>query len=165
MIKIKKIKLLKIISLILLLFWMCTVFYFSSQGSDNSSSTNSSFTEFIINLNPNNAKLPTEEKAKLIEDWSTLIRKIAHYSIYTTGGFLMAFTFQSRNLNYKKNLILSTIVGGGYAITDEIHQYFVPGRSCQLLDMIIDTTGVVTGIIICFTINEFVKYFKFKKYK
>ena len=77
----------------------------------------------------------------------------------------MAFTFQSRNLNYKKNLILSTIVGGGYAITDEIHQYFVPGRSCQLLDMIIDTTGVVTGIIICFTINEFVKYFKFKKYK
>lgn len=147
MIKTKKIELLKIISVILVLFWMSTVFYFSSQVADDSSGTSSSVIEFILNLNPNNAKLPIEEKTKLIEDWSPLIRKIAHYSMYALGGLLIAFSLKVRNKNYKSSIILSIIIGGGYSITDEIHQYFVPGRSCEILDMIIDTTGVFTGII------------------
>ena len=35
-----------------------------------------------------------------------------------------------------------------YAVTDEIHQLFVPGRACAPLDMLIDSAGVAAGVII-----------------
>ena len=36
-----------------------------------------------------------------------------------------------------------------YAVTDELHQYFVPGRSCQVKDVMIDSSGALTGICLC----------------
>jgi VanZ family protein len=32
-----------------------------------------------------------------------------------------------------------------YGITDEVHQYFVPGRDCNIWDWIADAAGAVTG--------------------
>ena len=40
-------------------------------------------------------------------------------------------------------------IGAFYAVTDEIHQYFVPGRSCELRDMLIDACGVAAGVLLC----------------
>lgn len=37
----------------------------------------------------------------------------------------------------------------GYAVTDELHQMFVPGRSAQLSDLLADTIGVVAGASLC----------------
>ena len=34
-----------------------------------------------------------------------------------------------------------------YACTDELHQYFVPGRACRFKDVMIDTAGAFTGIV------------------
>lgn len=48
-----------------------------------------------------------------------------------------------------------------YAVTDEIHQLFVEGRSCQITDWTIDTLGAVIGttafIIISLIINAYIK--------
>lgn len=33
-----------------------------------------------------------------------------------------------------------------YAASDEVHQYFVPGRSCELRDVLIDACGAATGV-------------------
>lgn len=35
-----------------------------------------------------------------------------------------------------------------YAVSDEIHQLFVPGRGAQVKDVMIDSTGAFAGIII-----------------
>ena len=35
-----------------------------------------------------------------------------------------------------------------YAISDEIHQYFIPGRTCRFRDTLIDLTGILIGIFI-----------------
>ena len=45
-------------------------------------------------------------------------------------------------------IIISISIGGVYAIIDEIHQYFIPGRSSMITDVGIDTLGVITGVII-----------------
>jgi VanZ family protein len=37
----------------------------------------------------------------------------------------------------------------GYAVTDELHQMFVPGRSAQLTDLLADAIGVVVGTSLC----------------
>ena len=33
-----------------------------------------------------------------------------------------------------------------YAISDEVHQYFVPGRFATLTDLIFDTLGIILGL-------------------
>jgi VanZ family protein len=40
-----------------------------------------------------------------------------------------------------------------YAVSDELHQLFVPGRGCQLKDVIIDTAGAVSGTAIYNAVN------------
>ena len=41
-----------------------------------------------------------------------------------------------------RNMFLITIaICFLYAVSDEIHQYFVPGRACRLFDVLIDTSG------------------------
>lgn len=40
------------------------------------------------------------------------------------------------------------IIGILYACTDEFHQKFVPGRTCSIKDVIIDSLGIITGSLI-----------------
>lgn len=48
-----------------------------------------------------------------------------------------------------------------YACSDEFHQYFIPGRAMAFKDVLIDTSGGITGYIIV-TIIEKVKIRKLK---
>ncbi|MBQ6469104.1 MAG: VanZ family protein [Lachnospiraceae bacterium] len=41
--------------------------------------------------------------------------------------------------------ILAWGIGAFYAVTDEFHQFFVAGRSCDFRDMCIDAAGVLCG--------------------
>jgi VanZ family protein len=35
-----------------------------------------------------------------------------------------------------------------YAVTDELHQHFVPGRGCQLRDVLLDSAGAAVGVLL-----------------
>lgn len=58
-------------------------------------------------------------------------------------------------LGAKKTVSLSIISSLTYATTDEIHQLFVAGRSCELRDVIIDTIASGLGIAIFFLIYHY----------
>ena len=59
--------------------------------------------------------------------------------------------FTKNNINnlYLISIILCII----YATSDEIHQLFVPGRACQLRDILIDSIGSITGVYLYKLIN------------
>jgi VanZ family protein len=42
-------------------------------------------------------------------------------------------------------LLLTAAIGSAYGITDEIHQYFTPGRDCNAWDWLADTIGALLG--------------------
>lgn len=42
--------------------------------------------------------------------------------------------------------ILMTV---GYAVTDEVHQMFVPGRTAEMYDLVADAAGAVAGAAAC----------------
>ena len=48
----------------------------------------------------------------------------------------------------------------GYACTDEFHQLFVPGRSGQITDVMIDTLGGSIGVLIISVITLIKKLLK-----
>ncbi len=56
----------------------------------------------------------------------------------------------------KQKILGSLLFGAFYATTDEIHQYFVPGRSARLFDVGIDTLGVLTGILIYLVLRKLI---------
>ena len=46
-----------------------------------------------------------------------------------------------------KVILLAFLICGLYAISDEIHQLYVQGRSGQVSDVLIDSSGALVGIL------------------
>ncbi|KPU42835.1 VanZ like family protein [Oxobacter pfennigii] len=82
-----------------------------------------------------------------------IIRKSAHFFEYLILGALIFKTLKSYCL---KNLSLITLCSGVlYAASDEIHQYFVSGRTAALKDVLIDSLGLAAGIMVIKIIERF----------
>ena len=113
---------------------MYTVFGFSNANATESSGISRSIAEFFT------------KNARYIDLVEKIIRKIAHLTEYATGGFLVYALLLTFNLKPKKQFILSWLFVFLYAITDEVHQLFVPGRTGRIVDVYIDTLGILLGI-------------------
>jgi len=136
--------------LIILILWMVTVFIFSNQEGGKSSETSLGFIKQIIEILPGIKDMPDIEKQNLIESIHILVRKLAHFSIYAVGGIIAFLWLSTYNLSLGKTFILAISICLVYAISDEIHQLFVEGRSGEIRDVFIDTLGATTGTsIIC----------------
>ena len=125
---------------------MITVFKFSNQGGTESSGASSRVTNFVVKVveKVRNMEFTEQEKNQA----ELVVRKLAHYTIYTIGGFLIMNYAYSTDKTKKQKVSGSLLFGAFYAATDEIHQYFVPGRSARVFDVGIDSLGVMTGILI-----------------
>ena len=96
------------------------------------------------------------EQQAIIDQLHTIFRKCGHFSEYTVLGILLAATArqlrkciaESRQAITKEVIILPALCALIYACSDEFHQRFVPGRSCELRDVCIDSGGSVLGILI-----------------
>ena len=149
----------KIITIILIILWMGIVFYFSHQPSIKSAKLSGGITNRVLSFyNGWENKTPKQKK-----DAEKVIRKIAHFSIYTLGGILILLHMNLYKISTKKKILLSFLIGAFYAITDEIHQLFIPGRSGEIRDVCIDSLGIITGIIIMILINVIVSKIREKK--
>ncbi len=142
--------------MILLLGTFYMIFGFSSQNGEESGNLSGKIAKFVIEQLPIKK---TEETRKRIEG---IIRKIAHFSIYALVGFLLMSFVSTYDLKENKRIGISLLIGILYATTDEIHQKFVPGRSCQITDVMIDSSGVLLGILLLLTLFEIHKKIKIK---
>jgi VanZ family protein len=70
--------------------------------------------------------------------WDLLLRKLAHMTEYAILGLLL--------LRATGREAVAVALGAAYALTDEIHQAFVPGRHGAVYDVLIDTAGVLIGV-------------------
>lgn len=149
----KKKMLLRIILLILIFIWMYVVFGFSKHTGETSSSLSLRIANFFTN---------DESIIRIIEP---IIRKIAHLSEYALGGFLIYGFLLTFEMNSKKQIIMSILLGVIYAITDEVHQLFVPGRSGQVKDVYIDSLGVIIGVCALLFLVKIVQFINHKSIK
>ena len=146
--KISKINILRAILIILLLATFTRIFCFSNQNGTKSSGVSRKVTEIVTSNMKKVQNMPKNEKELFLEHTEKIIRKLAHFSIYTVVGLLMMSLMNTYKLKQNKRIWISFIVGVLYASSDEIHQYFVPGRSARFFDVMIDSAGVCFGICI-----------------
>ena len=67
--------------------------------------------------------------------WDTVLRKLAHMAEYGLLWYLWMRALRGR-------AVLAAAIAVGYAITDELHQSFVVGRTGTPVDVAIDAAGV-----------------------
>lgn len=153
----------RILSCILVILWMIIVFSFSHQEAVQSSGTSQKVIEVILNVLPVEDNMNDNQKQQLISQLQLPIRKLAHFTIYFIGGMLIYLLFSTTKYATKTKAILSQVVATTYAISDELHQYFIPGRAMQFTDVCIDSAGALLGIIIAVLIIYILKNRKKKE--
>ena len=144
----RKIQVYQIVFFILAIAVMVTIFIFSAQDATKSSQTSGTLTKVAVKIiDSNYDNEPPQKQQEIWDKASFIVRKTAHFSIYTFLGFCVSFAIGKRKAFTLKTLG-GILFGFLYAASDEFHQHFVPGRSCEFRDMMIDTSGVILGTVI-----------------
>ncbi len=90
--------------------------------------------------------------------------KVAHISAYFAYGLCVQFAYFGLSGNpIKKKIILWTlIISALFGASDEIHQYFVPGRTCDIFDFLADMVGASLSLLLMSTNKKLVNYIKLR---
>lgn len=148
---------------------MCVfIFVMSSFDADDSTELSMGVVWHIIGfIVPGYDQMTFAEQLQWQQALDHPVRKVAHFLEYTLLGVLMA------NLVYRVGRFRDDVRAGeadrstasiasglhimtgtawalatAYAITDEIHQIFVPGRTCLVTDVLLDSAGVFVGTVL-----------------
>ena len=91
-----------------------------------------------------------DEKTLAVASLDSWVREAAHLLQFTPIGFclyLLLSTYTDKKKLQKYKIPLTLGFGLIYAISDEIHQLFSPGRAFELFDIFMDFSGVAIGCI------------------
>ena len=147
----------------LTIVWMAVIFLFSAETADRSSETSGRIIRWLLTrFDRSFLSLSPEEQLLRMEDWSFAVRKLAHFTLFAVLGFLCFAAF-SVDLPLRRAFPAALILGAARAVLDELHQSFVPGRSCELRDMCIDFAGVLLGAAFLLLILYSIQRKKLKK--
>lgn len=141
---------LKPLSFVPAIIMMCLIFSFSGQDADTSSEL--SFQVGIKVFSVANETFDKGWSSQKIEQLSEAsqyyIRKTAHFTEYLILAITVAFPLYVFGIRGLWLVILAGSFCIAFAGLDEYHQSFVAGRSPQKKDVLIDSCGVIIGVII-----------------
>lgn len=129
--------------------WMVVIFMFSANDGDKSTMQSDKVSYMV-------AAAFDRALGLGMTSLTYIVRKTAHFTEYLILGCLLYLAVRT-NLTLKtkmvwKKLNFTYIIPAAmvfiYACSDELHQYFVPGRCSSFKDVMIDTAGGVTGLLI-----------------
>jgi VanZ family protein len=129
------------------LLWMLLIFFLSAQSATESDGLSKGLTKIILAFF--DRLVPAFGSGTAIDYLLYLdhfVRKLTHFLLYLVLGALAARALRKNAIIGWKPLVLAVLICALYAMTDEIHQIFVPGRSGQVGDVIIDSMGGLVGV-------------------
>ena len=150
-------KYVRILLWILVLAWMAVIFSFSTENAEESSATSAAVIRRLLAVFDRGfSSLTPAEQFERMEAWSFAVRKTAHFTAFAILGLLSSAAL-SLDLSPRRAFPAALLLGALYAVSDEVHQFFVPGRACQLRDVLIDTAGVVTSLLLLFLLRKILR--------
>ena len=143
----------KIILILITILWMTSIFMFSNQKSEKSTEKSQSIvTHTIVKIYKIfNSDASEETIQNIIDTWDVPIRKTAHFIEYFILGVLVFLTLREFG---NKNIYYAILICFLYACSDEVHQIFVPGRDGNFVDVMLDTFGSTTSILLLNKLKE-----------
>ena len=154
----KKLKI--IICIVLILAWVICAFKFSEMDGRTSNSKSkgtidkalTSAAEISNDLGVTNVNTESNKKYAIIDKLNMPLRKCAHMAIYFMVATILLILLNNMEIEGAQKYILTIIIVFMYAAVDEYHQTFVPNRSGQISDVLIDVFG---GVVACIFMRFF----------
>lgn len=179
----KYMQLRKIIAITALVIVMAFIFYMSAQPGDDSSGMSRQVCAVVCQTFVQDYDaLSMIERENLISGMEFWVRKGAHCFEYIVLGILLylnmdIYVSSGRRVGNRNSaafwvsgrrrpaiIFLASLAAGIVcAFGDELHQHFVPGRSCEIRDLMIDSVGVFMGIAVVFLIETWQKQVKLNR--
>lgn len=136
------------------IFWiisvliMIAIFKFSADNAEESNEISTGLLDIVITYIGNFIS-------------HNVFREIAHFIEFAALGFFM--TGAIYNTFNKLKFYIPLIPCVLYGVSDEIHQIFVPDRAFELVDILIDSSGALLGIMIFILIIHLIEKIKLKR--
>jgi VanZ family protein len=138
----------KHVFLILALLWTLVIFAFSLQSGDESIVSSNIILDLLAMI------LPILKDPDYLTIAVLIIRKTAHFTEY----FILAYFYTKASSETKQDKII--LLGYLIPIIDEGIQLFSPGRASSPVDMLIDMSGYLSGLIVFGSFKNLVKIIK-----
>ena len=143
---------------------MTAIFIFSSQNSVVSGKLSGGITEWIAEkIIRGFDELSQSEKIHTVETMHFYIRKLAHFSIYALLGLISYLNTCQYPLKKSLRIVVSLLFCLVYGASDEFHQWFTDGRCCSPVDIMIDFSGSVFGVIFIIALTALISKLMQKK--
>lgn len=140
----------KVIKGLVVILCMVIIFLFST---DNSVESTKKSNRVIIEVTSFfKLDLSKKQQQHVIDMFFVPVRKMAHFFIYFVLGIALVSFLREFSIPIRRLLLLSIFLAFLYACTDEFHQLFVPGRSGQIIDVLLDTFGASVGVFIYYLV-------------
>lgn len=127
---------------------MALIFYLSHQPAEESSELSSGLLDLV--LIPFKKFIPS-----FLIDYSYLhflIRKMAHFFAYFMLGIFALNALYITRMKMLSSILMAFLLCVIYAISDEVHQLYIPGRSGEIRDVFIDSVGASCGIALYYSV-------------
>ncbi len=132
-----------------LLLLYIVIFMFSAQDAEESSSLSLQCSGRVVGivdfiLEKSWPEVLMQQMEARLEQF---LRKLAHFSEYAVMGILVYALWRPWMERGKKLIMIAVAWVAVSAGTDEFHQLFVPGRSGNVWDVLLDTCGGFFGVL------------------
>lgn len=142
--------------------WGAAIFNFSSINSDDSNNASNKIVvklitktlNFTNRIGATNSHPSEEDVIKAAKVINPIMRKLAHFSEYFIlavlvlifANYVAKWKIKSR-YKFIFVFLICLVICAFYALSDEFHQLFISGRTGQIVDACIDTSGAFCGLI------------------
>jgi len=149
----------KILSWTAVILWMAFIFTLSSQVAQESNQLSTGITEVVVKT----VKKVAPKAEFDMETFNHIVRKNAHFFAYLVLGILVTNALNQSSVVGVRCVIMALLICVLFAISDEVHQFFVPGRGPGVKDVFIDSAGAGFGIGVYLIVSKSFKKTKNEK--
>ena len=132
------------------LLWMAVIFYLSSQPAETSNGLSRGVTEMIIKSI--DMIYPLDVETSTASDWidrmNNIVREYAHAAVFLILALFVLGALRRSGMRGFRAFFAAFAFCVAYALTDEVHQIFVPGRAWELGDLARDLCGALLGLVL-----------------
>lgn len=153
----------QIVFLVLSVLFAIMIFCFSARNGEES--TEDSYTvgmEFGRIVHPDFKNWSEEAQLAFAAKVDHPIRKLAHATEYAVFAMLLCGVWLDARRKRKVSALFAWGTATVYAATDEFHQLFVPERSGQVKDVLLDSCGAAVGVLILMLVAVLIRFIRKK---
>lgn len=132
------------------------IFTLSSRDIETSNAESGQVTQTIANLFGSSSDEGADGEASImpLDILNLYIRSLAHVIEFGGLGLMIILGCLLAKFSQRHLIIVTLTWGAVVALSDELIQYFTPGRTCDILDMTKDVIGIILALVFAYVVKK-----------